>query len=363
MRYLCVLSVAALSLSACSVDSSSSNPEATATSQDELVNGRVALEAEYPSTVHLGFCTGVKVGPRHFLSAAHCFANPGSVTQLSVTADNNAQNYTTLTVQSVNNHPEWEDCTSCSGDGSMSDFGLRPDVTLIIVSELTPQIPVAVIDPTPVAVGADVTLTGYGCERVQPPPPTRFKVGDSETVSPLDIDPATTIPGTYNTTWGPAVVPGAPALCPGDSGGPLFRTGTNQVIGINALVSGTAEGEVGNWFTRLDSQSRYDVHAWLTALIADPASTPCSSICSNPTQITTLPYSSGSLGTGERCFESTLNFANGNCGGFAGSRTFTVNGTALSCTGQSVQFPAKRNGGYCFHASPGQNSWAWFSAW
>lgn len=362
MRYMFALSVAALSLVGCAIDGQS-DAELIDSSQDQLVNGHVATEAEYPSAVYLGGCTGVKVGPRHFLSAAHCFPNPGSVTQVNVTADNNTLNQVSLSVVSVNNHPEYQNCTSCAGDGSMSDFGLRPDVTLIIVNELTPQIPVAVIDPNPVQDGASVTLTGFGCERITPPPPTRFKVGDSVTVSPLTFDPATTIPGGYTTTAGPVVVPGAPALCPGDSGGPLFRTGTNQVVGINALVSGTDEGEIGNWFTRLDLESRYNVHAWLQGLIGAPASTPCSSICSNPTAITSTSYSSGNLGTGERCFESTANSVQVNCGGFASSRTFDVNGTALSCNGQAITLPAKRNGGYCFHASAGANSWAWFTTW
>ncbi|WP_437314944.1 trypsin-like serine protease [Sorangium sp. So ce385] len=362
MRTMFAFSAVALSLVACSVGAQSES-ELIDSSQEELVNGHVATEAEYPSAVYLGGCTGVKVGERHFLSAAHCFPNPGSVTNLSVTADNNTLNQVSLTVVSVNNHPEYQNCTSCAGDGSMSDFGLRPDVSLIIVNELTPQIPVAVIDPNPVAVGASVTLTGYGCEGVQPEPPPRFKVGDSETVSPLSLDPAATIPGSYTTTEGPVLSPGAPALCPGDSGGPLFRTGTNQVVGINALVSGNDDGEIGNWFTRLDSESRYDVYSWLQGLIGAPISTPCSSICSNPTQITSASYSSGNLGTGERCFESTANPVAVNCGGFAASRTFEVNGTALSCSGQGVTLPAKRNGGYCFHASAGANSWAWFTTW
>ncbi|XYH99728.1 trypsin-like serine protease [Sorangium sp. So ce1128] len=159
------------------------------------------------------------------------------------------------------------------------------------------------------------------------------------------------------------MVPGAPALCPGDSGGPLFRTGTNLVVGINALVSGNDEGEIGNWFTRLDLESRYDVHSWIEGLIGAPGSTPCSSICSNPTPITSAAYSSGNLGTGERCFESTANSVSVNCGGFAASRTFEVNGTALSCNGQGVTLPAKRNGGYCFHASAGADAWAWFTTW
>ncbi|MFZ5889607.1 MAG: trypsin-like serine protease [Myxococcota bacterium] len=358
--------VAILSLVACSAEPGASSEHVSA-SDAPLVNGHVATESEYPSTVALihdnVFCTAVKVGERHFLTAAHCMSNPQSITQISVTPDNNLLNFVNLSVVSVNNHPQWENCTSCAGDGSMSDFGLRPDVSLIIVNETTPQIAAAVIDSTAVAVGSSVTLTGYGCEHVEPAPPNRFKVGDSSTISPLDLDPAPTIPLGYSTTYGPAVVSGSPALCPGDSGGPLFRTGTNKVIGINALVSGTDAGEVGNWFTRLDTQSRYNVFSWLSSLMQPSGNTPCASICSNPTAIASQNYSSGPLGTSERCYESTANFVSGNCGGFASGRTLSINGTTMACTGQNWTLPAKRNGGYCIKASAGNNSWAWFTTW
>lgn len=365
MRNLWALSAICL-LAACSSESQP-NGEGVSASEAPLVNGHVASESEYPATVALihdnVFCTAVKVGERHFLTAAHCMSNPQNITQISVTTDNNTQNFINLSVASVNNHPQYLNCSSCAGDNSMSDFGLKPDVSLIIVNEATPQIATAVIDPTPVAVGSSVTLTGYGCEHVEPAPPNRFKVGDSTTISPLDLDSAATIPLGYNTTYGPAKVAGSPALCPGDSGGPLYRTGTNQVIGINALVSGTDAGEVGNWFTRLDSQSRYNVYSWLASLLQTSGSTPCASLCSNPTAISTQSFASGSLGTSARCYESSVNFVSGNCGGFASGRTLSINGTAMSCNGQNWTLPAKRNGGYCIQASAGDNSWAWFTTW
>ncbi|HYQ18554.1 MAG TPA: trypsin-like serine protease, partial [Polyangiaceae bacterium] len=205
---------------------------------DGLVGGHVAAESEYPATVSLGGCTGVKVGPRHFLSAAHCFSGSTQST-LSVTTDNNAQNFQTLTISSINIHPEYQNCSACSGDGSMSDFGFKPDAALIVVQELTPNIPTAVIDSTPVAVGAAVTLTGYGCENGvgQPSGPSRLKVGDTHSINPLSLSDATSIAPAFVTTYGPGGDSSSPGLCPGDSGGPLFRTGTNKVIGINALVS------------------------------------------------------------------------------------------------------------------------------
>ena len=326
----------------------------------------MATESEYPATVSMGGCTGVKVGPRHFLSAAHCFSDPTQSTVV-VTADNNAQNFVTLTVASINISPEWLNCSACAGDGSYNDFGLKPDFALIIVHELTPDIPEAVIDPTPVAIGDAVTLTGYGCENGvgQPSGPSRFKVGDTHTVDPASLNGAPSIPGGYNTTWGPELDPSAPGLCPGDSGGPLYRTGTNKVVGINALVSynGSTGNPVGNWFTRLDQQSRYDVWTYLDDLLNDAVPTPCSGICSSPTAITSSSFSSGNLGTGARCFETTQSPIAANCGGFASSRTFSINGSNVTCQSQSFTLPAKRNGGFCFAASAGDNSWAWFNTW
>jgi hypothetical protein len=361
MRRIIGTSFVVLAMSACG---QASEDGAIDSLSDELVGGHVASEAEYPATVSLGGCTGVKVGPRHFLSAAHCFGNPSMAT-LSVTADNNAQNFQTLTVASVNVHPEYTNCSACSGDGSMSDFGYRPDVALIIVHELTPSIPTAVIDSTPVAIGASVTLTGYGCENGvgQPSGPARFKVGDTHSIDPLLLSDASSIPAGFNTTYGPGVDPSAPGLCPGDSGGPLYRTGTNQVIGINALVSFSGEQgtPIGNWFTRLDQESRYDIYGWVSDLIAESVPLPCTDICASPTTFSTQYFSSQNLGTTARCFETTANLISGSCSGFASPRTLSINGTTMSCNGQNWTLPPKRNGGYCVNVTAGQNPWAQFN--
>lgn len=360
MRRIIGSSLILLTLSACSATHEGDSLE---TVQDELIGGRVAAESEYPATVSLNGCTGVKVGPRHFLSAAHCFGDPSMAT-LSVMSDNSGQNYQTLTVSSVNIHPQWTNCTACTGADSWTDFGYRPDVVLIIVHQLTPSIPTAVIDPVPTAIGTSVTLTGYGCENLvgQPTGPSRFKVGDSQTVDPLSLVPGvTSILGGYSTSYGSGLTPGAPGLCPGDSGGPLYRTGTNKVVGINALLS-SADGVVyGNWFTRVDQQSRYDVYGWLTTLINQPVPMPCTDLCPSPTTFSTQYFSSQNIGTSARCYEGIATLVSGSCTGFASPRTLTINGTAMACNGQNWTLPPKRNGGYCFQVSAGQNPWAQFN--
>ena len=362
MRQFIALPALVLGFAACTVQSAS-EPEALSSRNDELVGGHVAAESEYPSTVSIGNCTAAKVGPRHFLTAAHCVSE--SLTQLSVTTDNNAQNFRSLTVTSVKRHPQYTGCTTCAGDGSMNDFGLKPDAALITVDQLTPDIPQAVIDSTPVAYGAAITLTGYGCENGvgQPSGPSRLKVGDTQAIDPLLLDGAASIPGGYVASYGPANTPAAPGLCPGDSGGPLFRTGTNKIIGINALVSFVGEQATpyGNWFTRLDTSSRYNVYNWVTSIINASSATPCTGLCTGPTTFTNQYFSSGNLGTTAKCFETSTALVSGNCGGFVSPRKLTINGTTMACTGQNWTLPAKRNGGYCFQATAGNNSWAYFS--
>jgi hypothetical protein len=73
-------------------------------------------------------------------------------------------------------------------------------------------------------------------------------------------------------------------------------------------------------------------------------------------------YQSGNLGTGATCHQTTASISSGNCGNFASTRTFRINGTQIACTGGNWSaLPPKRNGGYCFQASSGDHAWAYFT--
>jgi hypothetical protein len=91
------------------------------------------------------------------------------------------------------------------------------------------------------------------------------------------------------------------------------------------------------------------------------SSNPCAAYCASPTVFTTTNYSSGNLGTGATCHETTANIVGANCGNM-GSRTFKVNGVTQTCTG-NITLPAKVNGGYCFQATAGTPDYAYFGTW
>jgi len=89
-------------------------------------------------------------------------------------------------------------------------------------------------------------------------------------------------------------------------------------------------------------------------------STPCSGLCTSPVVFAGNNYNSGALGLSATCHETTANLQGANCSNFTG-RTFKINATTLSCNGQNVSLPAKRNGGYCFQASAGSPAWSSFA--
>lgn len=438
---------------ACTVPGYGDASEEISAAEDELIGGTPALESQYPSTVLAAGCTAAKVGPRHFLTAAHCVDNqytatvdsgygPGGFYSVSAANAPPIWPYVDLTIEQTYIHPKWiEDCTAARAGGApdcgvnVLNPGYTPDLALVVVNELSPTIPAAVVDGAPVAVGDPVVATGYGCETPGGSPTYTFKLQNlNAAASSILNHPGSYVSGTaitdvaasYVLTPGYAASTSYASLCPGDSGGPLYRQSATDliVVGVNAYYTfpsapGSNPSQT-NWHTRLDTSARYSVTSWLQALgasvinggtaptctdavkngtetdvdcggtcTADCANgktcaansdctsancvagvcqasggtSPCSTLCTSPTVFTSASYNSGNLGTGARCFETTANLTAANCGNFASGRTFEVNNTVVSCTGGNITLPAKRNGGYCFEASAGNQAWAYFSTW
>lgn len=436
---------------ACTVQGYGDTAEEISAAEDQLIGGRPALESEYPSTVLGPGCTAAKVGPRHFLTAAHCVDDlftgtvapgygPGDT--YAVSADNTPpiSPYVYLTIEQTYIHPDWiADCAAARAAGAADcgvnvlNPGYTPDLAVVVVDELSPTIPEAVVDGAPVAVGDPVVATGYGCEDPSGSGGGLFKLQDlTAAASSILNHPGSYVSGaaindvaaSYVLTPGYAASTSYASLCPVDSGGPLYRQSSTDliVVGVNAYYTfpsapGSNPSQT-NWHTRLDTSARYPVTSWLQAIgvnvinggpapsctdgvrngtetdvdcggtcaadcangetcsvnadctsqncvagVCQASSTPCGGLCTGPTVFAGPSYNSGNLGTGARCFETTANLIGANCGNFASGRTFEVNGTTVTCNGGNISLPAKRNGGYCFEASAGNEAWAYFSTW
>jgi hypothetical protein len=97
------------------------------------------------------------------------------------------------------------------------------------------------------------------------------------------------------------------------------------------------------------------------------ATNPCAGLCTSPATFAVGSGTSsfGNIGVTAKCWETTSNFVQGNCGNFVSPRTLSINGTAVNCASGAPAYspPAKRNGGYCFQVPAGQYDYAYWGVW
>lgn len=260
-----------------------------------LINGEVVSPAQFPATVFLvqRKCTAAKVAPGTFLTAAHCvfdavMKSPALIKgdPLTITRDPSKDpTGTTLTVTDVIMSPEWQAaCTSrmCATSNVTATLD-APDVAVVKTDQDLPDVRTAAIDEKPLARGDRVIVLGYGCEAgvlAGRPKLDERKLKFSETAiispfraahagSPITRDDVQTVASSYALTAGPGFVKARAGLCPGDSGGPVYRWRGSSlvVVGVNSTYTFKADDTVGmpvtNFHTRLDNQSKHFVARWL----------------------------------------------------------------------------------------------------
>jgi mannose/cellobiose epimerase-like protein (N-acyl-D-glucosamine 2-epimerase family) len=143
--------------------------------------------------------------------------------------------------------------------------------------------------------------------------------------------------------------------------------GTATFSPANAATTTITFSAAGTYVLRLTASdgalSAYDEVQ--VTVSSSGGSNPCANICTSPTNFTVSgSYSSGNLGTGVVCRQTTSVVHGGNCGNFTGSRTLSVNGTQMTCSGGNwSSIPATRNGGYCVSTTSGDYAWAYYTMW
>jgi hypothetical protein len=275
-----------------------------------LIGGRDAGAGELPATMAIkGNCTVAKVGPRHILTAAHCVTGAqaakfeaGKTIQITT----GLPAFQDVVIERTEVQPAWRDkCASSIPCINVNVCGRSDiaDVAVIITRDELAGIPEASVDLSPLAVGDRVMLTGYGCEQsvgTSRIGDGRFRVAETAII-PFDraVHPGsylfpedqesglvTMMAGHYSLTPGPASPDGHGGLCPGDSGGPLYRLDEKAapvIVGVNANYTfnggrtvETDAGDAGyfnfggspvtNWHTRLDVKSGHRIGGWLRDL-------------------------------------------------------------------------------------------------
>jgi hypothetical protein len=117
-----------------------------------------------------------------------------------------------------------------------------------------------------------VTLNGYGCtalSEANPNPTLRFADTTTQPMSELtkyaftDSD-VSVIEASYSLTVATSTTP---SICPGDSGGPVYRKGTPIIVGVNSTsIPGENGKPTFDWYPRLDGKARFGIAQWLEGL-------------------------------------------------------------------------------------------------
>lgn len=269
----------------------------------QLTGGEDATASDFPSTVNiLGNCTAAKVAPNKILTAAHCVYDgeqrrwmdtylPGHIgitssPQLRGESSDPQTGFVDVRIKGVYIDPAW-----VAGYAEFPGrFYKASDLAIIViasedVSKLA-AIPVAAVDLNPLPMPTSVAIMGYGCEAglnttaISP----HLKFARTKTIGPSD---AITASNQGAQTWhydASAIdqhyffTPGvskdflSASICPGDSGGPVYRLDASgkptHVVGVNSYYdfpsdAGKATISYSNWHTRFNNA------AWLKAALAD----------------------------------------------------------------------------------------------
>ncbi len=208
-----------------------------------LIGGERAEINQFPGQISLRratgrhFCGATKIAPRLMITAAHCLHPEEGAIELKselkpefkkggkFSIAEGPDLTAPLRVVSLHTDLIWE---------APKEAGLKaaPDLALIQTREEITGVSEAVVMTTPLRVGAEVVVTGMGCQTQEG--------GDSG--QELDFGKARVSGFQFSSFRFPSdpVQGTSIALCPGDSGGGTYveNSGRFELVGVNSAITG-----------------------------------------------------------------------------------------------------------------------------
>jgi V8-like Glu-specific endopeptidase len=184
-------------------------------SMQELFNGKTVAETDYPAVYKIGGCTGTFVSPSTMITAAHCVSTGGTVTL--------QRRLVGVSSVRVVRNPRY------------GQLGLNDTAVVLFPPNTSPYY--VDVSKSAVQAGDAVTAVGYGCTNGGGS--GGVKRAGTNTIS-------STANGTislYRSTTAPESGQSV-TLCPGDSGGPLFKDST--LVGVASFWDGGAGRRSGH---------------------------------------------------------------------------------------------------------------------
>ena len=252
-------------------------------SSEKLIGGIPVEAGELPFVVRLNSkCTAAKIGPHHFLTAAHCVVEVTGPESSPKTAYKLARNAGLVQIESdgagtspagvlsytadVVVHPSYIKYERSFRSQPANSRGVEKsfDLAIIVIEDLTPGIPVVRLDSRPLLPDETIILTGFGCESSRSNSESAPLSGRKKRASVKIAE----VSGSFLRVGHKDLKNMEVSLCSGDSGGPALRQTSEQfsIVGVNTFRSDSLDG-----LTRVDTAAQdpetspASIHSWLEA--------------------------------------------------------------------------------------------------